>query len=94
MFRFQWSKEVLNYLNNNRGLINELELAFAAFPAQETKTPEQGVVDQIAPLHYIWGIHEHIVMFRHVLGDSQWIIRIEVFKPMRSLYDEVLLGTK
>ena len=92
MFRFQWSKEVLTYFRDNEGLINELELAFAEFRERGTRTPEQGIVDMIAPLHYIWGIHGHIVMFRHLRIDSQWIIRVEVVKPVRSIYDEILFG--
>ncbi|MBV7326936.1 hypothetical protein KFU94_01480 [Chloroflexi bacterium TSY] len=92
MFRFQWSKEGLNYLKDNQGLINELELAFAEFRGRGTRTPEQGVVDQIAPLQYIWGIHEYIVLFHLVPEDSGWKIRVGVIKPVRSVYDEILFG--
>ena len=92
MFRFQWSKEALNYLNENRGLVDELELAFAEFRAQGTGVPVQGVVEELAPLHYLWGIQGRVIMFRHVRSDSRWIIRVEVIKPVRSLYDELLLG--
>ena len=92
MFRFQWSKEILNYLKDNQGLINELELAFAEFRGRGTRTPEQGVVDMIAPLQTIWGIHDHIILFRLVVEESKWKIRVEVIKPTRSIYDEILLG--
>ncbi len=46
MFRFQWRKEVLIYFRANEGLINELELAFAEFRKQETRTPES-IYDEI-----------------------------------------------
>ncbi|MEZ4865380.1 MAG: hypothetical protein R3C14_28990 [Caldilineaceae bacterium] len=92
MFRFQWSKEVLNYLKDNQGLINDLELAFAEYRAEGTQIPTQGVLDMIAPMQYIWGIHNHIVLLRLVLEDAQWKIRIEVVKPTRSPYDEIFLG--
>lgn len=91
MFRFQWSKEALNYFKDNQGLINDLELAFAEYRERGTRTPEQGVIDLIAPLQYIWGIHDHIVLFRLVLEEPPWKIRVEVIKPVRSIYDEVLL---
>jgi len=55
MFRFQWSKEVLTYFRDNEDLINELELAFAEYRERGARTPEQGIVDMIAPLHYIYG---------------------------------------
>lgn len=89
MFRFQWSKEALAYLRGNQGLVNRLELAFAEYRAQGTATPNQGVVDMIASHHYLWRIHDHIVLLRLVFEEDQWKIRIEAIKPARSNYDDL-----
>lgn len=89
MFRFQWSKDALAYLKGNQGLVNQLELAFAAYRAQGTATPTQGVVDMIASHQYIWHIHDHTVLLRLVFEEEQWIIRIEAIKPARSNYDDL-----
>lgn len=92
MLRFQWSKEVRNYLRDNEGLINNLELAFADYRQQGTRLPAAGVVDEIAPLQYIWGIHEHIVLFRLMLEESVWKVQVEVIKPTRSISDKLFFG--
>lgn len=92
MFQFQWSREVHNYFADNEGLINPLELAFAEYRKEGTRVPQQGVVDMIDQHQYTWGIHDHLVLVRLVQREGEWKIRVEVIRPIRSFYDDLLLG--
>ncbi len=47
MYRFAWSKEVLNYLKDNEGLVNKLELAFADLRKSATGMPTYGIMGSL-----------------------------------------------
>lgn len=83
MYRLAWSKEVLNYLKDNEGLVNELELAFADLRKSATGLPRYGTVDEgIAPSHYLWHIHDHVVLSRKGIEDAQPKLWIEAIRPI------------
>lgn len=83
MYRFAWSKEVLNYLKDNQGLVNKLELAFADLRQSPTGMPPYGIVDEgIADDRYIWRIHDHAILIRKGVENVQPKLWIEAIKPI------------
>ena len=85
MYRLVWAKEVLNYLRDNEGLINQLELAFADLRKTVTGMPSYGIVDEgIAPNRYIWRIHDHVILIRKGVEDQYPKLWIEAIKPIES----------
>ena len=83
MYRFAWSKEALNYLKDNEGLVNKLELAFADLRKSPTGMPPYGVVDEgISADRYIWRIHDHAILIRRGIDDGQPKLWIETIKPV------------
>lgn len=85
MYRFAWSKEVINYLKDNEGLVNKLELAFADLRKSPAGMPPYGMVDEgISADRYIWRIHNHAIMIRRGIEDAQPKLWIEAIKPLAS----------
>ena len=83
MYRFVWSKEVLNYLKDNEGLVNQLELAFADLRKSATGMPPYGLVDEgISVDRYIWRIHDHAILIKKGVEDAQFKLWIEAIKPV------------
>ena len=83
MFQFAWSKEVLNYLKDNKGLVNKLELAFADLRQSATGMPPDGIVDEgISADRYLWRIHDHAILIRKGVEDGQLKLWIEAIKPI------------
>lgn len=56
MYRLIWSKEVLNYLKDNEGLVNQLELAFADLRKSATGMPLMAWLTKAFPLTAIYGV--------------------------------------
>ena len=81
MLRLSWSDEALNYIADNEGLIDQLELAFADFRREGDGKPKVGVVDEIGINLYLWQIHGHLILLRHVHGDVRLKVRVEVIRP-------------
>lgn len=89
MYRFAWSKEVLNYLKDNQGLVNQLELAFADLRKSATGMPPYGMVDEgISANRYIWRIHGHAILVRKGVEDAQPKLWIEAIRPIGLESDE------
>lgn len=85
MYRFAWSKEVLDYLKDNTGLIDKLELAFADLRNTTTGVPAYGTIDEgIAPDRYIWYIHGHAILIRTGTEDGHLKLWIEAVRPVES----------
>lgn len=83
MYQFAWSKEVLNYLKDNAGLVNKLELAFADLRKTATGIPADGIVDQgISSEHYLWLIHDHAILIRKGVESGQPKLWIEAIRPV------------
>jgi hypothetical protein len=83
MPRLAWSKEVLNYLRDNEGLVNQLELAFADLRKSATGIPPYGVIDEgIAADRYLWRIHDHAILIRKGVEDGQPKLWIEAIRPV------------
>ena len=77
MYQLRWSKEALNYLRDNRGLVNSLELAFLDLRSESGGIPKDGTVEETDYNLYTWRIHGHVVFLRHI-QDS---VRVEVIQP-------------
>ncbi|MBV7331765.1 hypothetical protein KFU94_26765 [Chloroflexi bacterium TSY] len=85
MYQFAWAKEVLNYLKDNEGLINQLELAFADLRKTTTGLSPYGTIDEgISPDCYIWQIHDHALLIRVGVERAQPTLWIEAIKPVDS----------
>lgn len=83
MHRLAWSKEVLNYLRDNEGLVNKLELAFADLRRSATGMPPYGVIDKgIAEDRYLWRVHDHAILIRRGVEDGQPKLWIEAIRPV------------
>ena len=83
MYQFAWSKEVLNYLKDNQGLINKLALAFADLRKSASGMPPYGLVDEgIGADRYIWRIHDHAILIRKGVENAQPKLWIEAIKPI------------
>ena len=83
MYRFVWGKAALNYLKDNEGLVNQLELAFADLRKTTTGLPPYGMIDEgIAQDRYIWHIYGHAILIRVGVEDSQPKLWIESIKPI------------
>jgi hypothetical protein len=83
MYQFAWSKEVLNYLKDNKGLVNQLELAFADLRNTATGMPPYGIVDEgISADRYVWSIHEHAILISKGVEDGDLKLWIEAIKPL------------
>lgn len=84
MYRFAWSKEVLNYLKDNEGLVDQLELAFADLRKSATGMPPYGVVDEgIGANRYLWHLHGHTILIRKGAEDAQPKLWIEAIRPIK-----------
>lgn len=83
MVQLAWSKEVLNYLKDNVGLVNKLELAFADLRKTADGIPAYGIVDPgVSPDHYLWIIHDHAILIRKDVEYGQPKLWIEVIRPI------------
>lgn len=83
MYQFAWSKEVLNYLKDNIGLVNKLELAFADLRKSTTGMPPYGIVDPgISVDHYLWSIHDHAILIRKGIENGRPKLWIEAIRPI------------
>lgn len=83
MNRLAWSKEVLNYLRDNEGLVNQFELAFADLRRSATGMPPSGVIDKgIAEDRYLSRIHDHAILIRKGVEDGQSKLWIESIRPV------------
>lgn len=82
MYRFVWSKEVLNYLKDNVGMIDDLELAFGDLRKTKDGYPEYGIVDKdFSENRYTWTVHEHKILIRIGIEDSQAKLWLEAIQP-------------
>ncbi|HRW10741.1 MAG TPA: hypothetical protein P5121_36820 [Caldilineaceae bacterium] len=89
MVRLAWSKEVLNYLKDNQGLINQLELAFADLRQSSSGLPPYGIVDEgIGADHYIWRIHGHAILIRKGVDHGHPKLWVEAIKPIAPDFSE------
>lgn len=83
MYRFAWSKEVLNYLKDNEGLVNKLELAFADLRKSATGMPTYRLIDEgVSTDCYLWRIHDHAILIRKGVENAQPKLWIEAIKPV------------
>lgn len=88
MYQFVWAKEVLNYLKDNAGLVNRLELAFAELRKSSTGMPEAGLIDNgVSPEHYLWLIYDHAILIRKGIEDETPKLWIEAIKPIEKSSD-------
>lgn len=89
MYQFAWSKEVLNYLRDNVGLVDQLELAFADLRKSPTGTPADGFVDEgVSVDRYLWHIHGHAILIRKGLDGERPKLWVEAIKPIDATFDD------
>ena len=87
MNRLRWAKEALNYLKDNRGEVNALELAFAALRRAPGGLPNDGILvrlpyrSRVRSL-YLWEIASHRVYLTR--DEQEQTTRIEAIKPSKS----------
>ncbi len=83
-YQFAWSREVLNYLRDNAGLVDRLELAFADLRRSAIGLPSDGLVDEgIGADRYLWTIHGRAILIRRGMDDEQpklWIEAIQLLE--------------
>ena len=85
MIRMAWARPVLNYLKENAGLVNDLELAFADLRRTSSGVPTTGTVDHgIGHDCYLWMIHEHAILIRMGTEANQPKLWGEAIKPIES----------
>ena len=83
--RIAWARTVLNYLRENEGLVNDLELAFADLRRTSSGFPTEGTVDHgIGHDCYLWTIHQHAILIRVGTEDTQPKLWVEAIKPIES----------
>ena len=83
IYQFVWSREVLNYLQDNAGLVDQLELAFADLRRSTTGLPSDGLVDEgIGRDRYLWIICAHAILIRRGVDGEQPKLWIEAIKPV------------
>ena len=85
MIRLAWAREVLNYLEDNEGLVDQLELAFADLQRTSFGIPSYGVIDDgVAPDCYLWTIHDHAILIRKGTEGRRPKLWIEAIRPLDS----------
>ncbi len=85
IYQFAWSRDALNYLRDNVGLVDRLELAFADLRKSATGLPADGFVDEgIGDGRYLWTIHGHAILIRRGTDGEQPKLWIEAIKPLPS----------
>ena len=86
MFKFVWGRSALNYLRDNTGLVNDLELAFADLRQTTTGRPSYGTVDEgVDENRYLWYIYNYAILIRVGAEGGQSKLWIEAIKPIEQV---------